>query len=144
MYNEEIENIYNKIVSIDKNADFIKFRLVALFQKLIENRELDKFLQESDIDLIKNYLYRASIKIHSEIELESLIDSRCELWEYHDTSQGNKRKLLRVLVYTMYDYKLEGYDNDLYELIANIILDLAKLNPKFSDLFIEEILNNVY
>ena len=27
---------------------------------------------------------------------------------------------------------------------ANIILDLAKLNPKFSDLFIEEILNNVY
>ena len=89
-------------------------------------------------------MYRASIKIHSEIELESLIDSRCELWEYHDTSQGNKRKLLRVLVYTMYDYKLEGYDNDLYELIANIILDLAKLNPKFSDLFIEEILNNVY
>ena len=118
--------------------------LCYLFQKLIENRELDKFLQESDIDLIKNYLYRASIKIHSEIELESLIDSRCELWEYHDTSQGNKRKLLRVLVYTMYDYKLEGYDNDLYELIANIILDLAKLNPKFSDLFIEEILNNVY
>ena len=144
MYNEEIENIYNKIVGIDKNADFIKFRLVALFQKLIENRELDKFLQESDIDLIKNYLYRASIKVHNQIELESLIDSRCELWAYHDNSEGNKRKLLRVLVYTMYDYKLEGYDNDLYELIANIILDLAKLNPKFSDLFIEEILNNVY
>ena len=42
----------------------------------------------------------------------------------------------------MYAYYLEGYDDELYELIASIIEGLADIDEKFADKFIESLIND--
>lgn len=141
MYITKIEEVDKKISRLGENTDYLKLKLIEFIKELINTGEVNNLFNVIEISKIENWLSKASLIIHTESELESLIDSRCEVWESHYGFEGSKKDFLRVIVYTMYSYKLEDLESYLDELIANIILDLAKVNTKFADKFIEKILN---
>lgn len=141
-YDEEIDYVYEKMIHDNKDMNYIKENLINLFKELIYNGSLKELFQLSEIPMMETWLNEASSEIHDKNDLERLIDSRCQLWKYHDKCTGDKKQLLRVLLYAMYAYYLEGYDDELYELIASIIEGLADIDEKFADKFIEGLIND--
>lgn len=132
-----MDDISNSLEKESDNEEKLINKLREFLKKFYENNlpfnikeQIFSNNRESKISL--EFLLASENYYNGTLSLNSLIEERSRAWKLFDSSAGNFRFFLNLIIYTMYDYKKEDVakeGGDIDDLISIIVIDLNDIHP---------------